>query len=82
MTTRPREVVAALERALIQRIGEPRYKLWFAQNTKFRWDDDLLVVGVPNHFYQDWLQTTFAEAVCAAAGDVTSRRPDVVHAQA
>ncbi len=70
LTTDAREVVAALGQAIAQRIGEPRYNFWFAPNTKFAWDDDLLVVGVPNHFFQDWLTRTFGEQVRAAASEV------------
>ncbi|HXG10625.1 MAG TPA: chromosomal replication initiator protein DnaA [Gemmataceae bacterium] len=70
MTSSDRDVVAALEQAIIQRIGEPRYQLWFARHTKFTWEDNLLVVGVPNRFFQEWLQNTFAEAVRAAATEV------------
>jgi chromosomal replication initiator protein len=70
LTTSDREVVAALGQALALRIGEPRYNLWFRQKTKFTWEDGVLTVGVPNHFYQDWVQKTFADAVRAAAGDV------------
>ncbi len=73
MPIREREVVAALEQALIQRIGEPRYNLWFTRNTKLTWDDDLLIVGVPNHFFQEWLESTFGEAVRAAASDALCR---------
>jgi chromosomal replication initiator protein len=73
LTTSQREVVAALGRAIALRIGEPRYHLWFANRTKITWDDDHLVVGVPNHFVQDWLQAKFAEDVRAAAGDVLER---------
>jgi chromosomal replication initiator protein len=68
-----REVVASLGQAIAQRIGEPRYNLWFARKTKFTWEDDLLVVGVPNHFYQEWLQNTFIDAVRAAAQLVLGR---------
>ena len=73
MTASEREVVASLEQAIAQRIGEPRYNLWFARNTKFTWQDDQLVVGVPNHFYQDWLQNTFSDAVRGAAHAVLGR---------
>jgi chromosomal replication initiator protein len=73
LTASEREVVASLGQAIAQRIGEPRYNLWFARNTKFTWADERLVVGVPNHFYQDWLQTTFAEAVRSAAHEVLGR---------
>ncbi|MCS6852904.1 MAG: chromosomal replication initiator protein DnaA [Gemmataceae bacterium] len=73
MTTRDREVVAALERMLVRRLGEPRYKLWFEQHTRFRWEDDTLVIGVPNHFFRDWLQTTFTAALREAAAEVFGR---------
>jgi chromosomal replication initiator protein len=68
-----REAVAALGQAITQRIGEPRYNLWFEQNTKFTWENDLLVVGVPNHFYQEWLQRTFVDVVRTAASEVLGR---------
>lgn len=70
MTTSERDVVAALGQALTQRIGEPRYRLWFMDKTKFARQADTLVVGVPNHFYQEWLHKTFAEDVRAAAAGV------------
>ncbi len=73
MTAVEREVVAALEEALIRRIGEPRYNLWFARSTKLSWEDDLLLVGVPNLMFQEWLDSAFAEPVRAAASDVLGR---------
>ncbi|HLJ91731.1 MAG TPA: DnaA N-terminal domain-containing protein, partial [Gemmataceae bacterium] len=73
MTASEREIVASLGKAIAQRIGEPRYNLWFTRNTKFMWNGDHLVVGVPNHFYQEWLQSTFAEAVRDAAHEILGR---------
>jgi chromosomal replication initiator protein len=70
LTTSELEVVAALAQAIRQRIGEPRYNLWFAHKTKFIRDSDLLRVGVPNRFYQEWLEKTFAEPVRTAAEEV------------
>lgn len=77
MTTSDREVVAALGRAIAQRIGEPRYHLWFAQNTKFTWEESTLTVGVPNHFFQEWLHNTFGDAVRAAAHEILDRPMEV-----
>ena len=57
------EVVAALTQALCRRIGEPRYLLWFHDKTNFSWDQDRLVVGVPNRFFQEWLERTFVRDV-------------------
>lgn len=73
MTTSDREVVAALGEAIARRIGEPRYHFWFEHNTKLSWGDERLVVGVPNHFYQEWLEKTFADDVRAAAAEVLGR---------
>jgi chromosomal replication initiator protein len=70
LTTSDREVVAALEQAIVRRIGEPRFNLWFARRTRFVWDDGQLTVGVPNLHFQEWLQKTFADAVRAAAAEV------------
>jgi chromosomal replication initiator protein len=60
------DVTAALAQILSQRIGAPRFDLWFAGKTKFAWHDDALVVGVANLFLQDWLQQTFEADVRAA----------------
>lgn len=64
------KLVAALGVAIAQRIGEPRYKLWFDRHTRFRWDDDILTVGVPNRHFEEWLQKTFVSAVRTAAEEV------------
>lgn len=77
MRTCDHKAVVALEQEIAQRIGEPRYNFWFAPNTKYAWDDDLLVVGVPNHFFQDWLASTFGDSVREAAGAVLGRPAQV-----
>ncbi|MCS7046623.1 MAG: DnaA/Hda family protein [Gemmataceae bacterium] len=58
-------VVAALEHALCQRIGAPRYDLWFRAKTHLQLEPHRLRVGVPNRFFQEWLQTTFAADLTA-----------------
>ncbi len=77
MTISDREVVAALAQAIAQRIGEPRYQLWFDRRTKFRWDDAVLTVGVPNLHLQEWLPQRFGDAVRAAAAAVLGRPVEV-----
>jgi len=68
-----REVVAALEQAIVRRIGTPRYKLWFEGHTLFRWQQEQLTVGVPNRHFEEWLNKTFGPAVTAAALEVFAR---------
>src|SRR5205823_14444933 len=58
------------EQSIARRIGEPRYKLWFENHTKFSWDEGVLTVGVPNRHFEEWLQKTFLGAVRDAAGEV------------
>jgi chromosomal replication initiator protein len=67
------EVAAALAQGLRERIGEPRFNLWFAGKTKFAWEGEQLVVGVPNLFLQDWLHKTFGPDVRAVADDLLGR---------
>ena len=73
MTTVEHGVVAELGQAIAQRIGEPRYKFWFQANTKFQWDDDVLTVGAPNRFFQEWLESKFVDEVRSAASAVLGR---------
>lgn len=76
MTTSVCEVVAALGSAISQRIGEPCYKLWFHAHTKFQIGADHIVVGVPNRFFQEWLQNKYADTVQEAAQEILgSARP-------
>jgi chromosomal replication initiator protein len=77
LTTSERDVVSALEHAIIQRIGTKRYQVWFDQHSKFERNGDVLVVGVPNLHFQEWLQKTFADAVRAAAAEVYEQPMDV-----
>lgn len=71
------DVVAALGHALCQRIGAPRYDLWFRAKTKFRLEPGHVHVGVPNRFFQDWLQKTFTADVAAAAAEIVGAAPDI-----
>jgi chromosomal replication initiator protein len=70
VTVRERELVQALEQAIVRRIGEPRYKLWFEGRTRFRWDDEQLTVGVPNRHFGEWVEKSFGAATAAAALEV------------
>lgn len=70
VAVRTRVSVAALERAIVQRIGEERYGLWFASRTHFRFHGDQLTVGVPNLYAQEYLQKKFRGAIQAAASEV------------
>jgi len=77
-TTQDSDVVAELGPVIAQRIGgEPRYQFWFSGKTKFTWADGRLIVGVPNRFYQEYLEKKFGEAVRSAATDVLGKAVQV-----
>ena len=71
--TERQENASTLGPVLAQRIGDKRYQLWFAEKTQFHWEADLLIVSVPNRFFQEWLQKTFTSAVSAAAREVSGQ---------
>src|SRR5262249_8960246 len=71
--TEKQENASTLGPVLAQRIGDKRYQLWFAEKTQFHWQADLLIVSVPNRFFQEWLQKTFTSAVSAAAREVSGQ---------
>ena len=73
LTITRRELTTALEQAVVRRIGEPRYKLWFDRHTRFSWDDAVLTVGVPNRHFEEWLHKTFHDALTATAREVFGR---------
>lgn len=66
--------VAAFEQEIKESIGKPRYELWFSGNTKLSLEEGGLLVGVPNRFFQDWLERHFADDLRAATERVLGER--------
>lgn len=64
------EVVSAIAREIAAQIGKGRFDLWFRDSTQLRLNGNVLTIGVPNQFFQGWLQTNFGEAVSQAAAGV------------
>jgi chromosomal replication initiator protein len=79
-------VAAALESALIRRIGAERYQLWFP-HTRLRFAAGELVVVVPNSHLQTYLGKKFGVDLHAAAKEAAGRsvpvrfliEPDLFH---
>lgn len=71
------DITEAVGPALAQRIGKKRYDLWFLGNTRLTWNESQLVVGVPNLFYHDWLQKTYAGDLAAVAAELFGQAVDI-----
>jgi chromosomal replication initiator protein len=52
-------ILATFAQDLREAIGEPRYRMWISRHTKFTLNNSELLVGVPNRFYRDWLDTHY-----------------------
>jgi chromosomal replication initiator protein len=74
----PAETEVGLEQrfaaAIVRRVSEPRFNLWFRDHTKFIHLGDSVVIGVPNLYFHDWLQKTFGTDVRTAAAEVLGPR--------
>jgi chromosomal replication initiator protein len=67
------EVEARLRAALVERLGETRFALWFGEGVQLGIADDALEVRVPNAFFREWIQGHFSGNLIAAAEEVTGR---------
>ena len=67
------EVVSAVRDALLARIGQERYDLWFGRQVRFDIDAQRLVVAAPDQFLLDRLRKQFRPDLAAAAESVWGR---------
>ncbi len=72
------DLTAALGSALSQRIGDDRYVLWFQNKTRLSIEAGTLRIGVPNHFYQEWLEKTFGADIRAVAEQLLAEKVQVI----
>jgi len=77
VTTDDMEIVSAVRCALADRVGSERFELWFGTSTRLEFDDDTLVIGVPNNFFLDWIRSNFRRQIESACLEVMGRCPAV-----
>jgi len=62
----------AIQEALLQSVGEQKYRIWFKNSTKLTLAGEYLKIGVPNLFIASWIENHFLneinQAVQAATG--------------
>jgi chromosomal replication initiator protein len=71
----PHGLETALRTAVAERLGEPRFGLWFGEGVRLglSGDGDSLEVQVPNAFFGEWIKGHFAGSLAEAARAVTGR---------
>lgn len=57
--------------ALVERIGQARYELWFPERVRFRQEENGIQVGVANLILQSVIQRQFGDLIRAAALSLT-----------
>lgn len=77
VTKDDREIVSAVQAALLDKVGKSRFDVWFGANTTLSLQPRGLVVAVPNRFYHDWLRTNFRGQIEAACQQALGRATDV-----
>ena len=65
----PGAVESALRAAVAERLGEPRFGLWFGEGVRLglSGDGESLEVQVPNAFFGEWIKGHFAGSLAEAA---------------
>jgi chromosomal replication initiator protein len=66
-------VDGALHAAVAARLGPARYGLWFGEGVRLGIEGDAIEIGVPNTFFQEWIEGHFASSLTEAAAEVTGR---------
>jgi chromosomal replication initiator protein len=71
----PHGLESALRSAVAEKLGEPRFGLWFGEGVRLglSGDGESLEVRVPNAFFGEWIKGHFAGSLAEAARAVTGR---------
>ncbi len=69
---------AALEQAIAERIGQPKYKIWFRNTTKLDLSQDTVTIRVANSFVANWIENHFLTAVQQIVGSIFGASRKVV----
>ncbi len=80
MVTEDIEILPALRLAMIERVGQDRFDLWFGtNNTQFRLSEGCLLIESTSRVNLDFLRKNFHEAVRQALSDVQLSGHQVIY---
>jgi len=63
--------VDAIDKAIAERIGREKHRIWFRNSTRLRLVEHTLTIAVPNRFIGTWVENHFMADIAAAARHVT-----------
>lgn len=69
MTALAADSLVTFSSILRNQVGPERFDLWFRDNTRIAVDDGAVVVGVPNHFFREWLEGEFKRELAATVAE-------------
>ena len=70
MTSLTNDPLTIVTTKLEERIGPSRYNLWFKEQATFSAEEGMLVIGVPNSHYEEWLRKTFGNEIQAVVEEI------------
>lgn len=73
----PTELEARLRSMVIEQLGETRSRLWFGDEVQLSISDRVLEVGVPNQFFQDWIERHFTDTLREATATLTGHALEI-----
>lgn len=79
MVTEDIEILPALRLAMIDRVGQDRFDLWFGTNTSLSLKEECLLIESANRVSLDFLRKNFHEAVRQALDDIQLSSHQIVY---
>jgi len=74
------ECSSSIEKALSEKVGPQKFRIWFKNSTKMTLADGFLKVGVPNLFIATWIENHFMKEIDQAVRAVTGTNAKITFA--
>ena len=71
------ELVNSINKALAEKVGTQKFRIWFKNSTKLSLSGEYLKVGVPNPFIASWIEKHFLNEISEAVRTVTGTEAKV-----
>jgi len=68
---------ASITKALAEKVGQQKFRIWFQNSTKLKLVGEYLKVGVPNLFIANWIENHFLNEINQAVRSVTGTEAKV-----